>query len=540
MKVYNLFLTVVFSLLVSCSSVNIDDPKSIMDNWRNINNSEIKQSLIDLENRNYDVKSDKNEPSYDYDALNISKLLATPPPPPIGNGELISFSITEEVPLKDVLIELGRLAEIDIHIDPKINTGIILKITEKPINVVIDKICELANLKYEYTDGILRIERDLPYTKNYQIDILAEHQLWTDLETSIQYLLEIFPVKQQEEATNAIGGNVSIVQTPTVIVNDNSNSSMQQKVSINKAANIISVYANSKAQKAIAAYIEQAKKNYSTQVLIEAKVVEVKLNDEYKAGINWTVTEDTGKIKTDPETGESEPIMNTLLSIIGAGGSTSGLVSGTIDKAFGSNKNLNVVIDAMQTFGDTKTLSSPRISTLNNQKATLDFINTIVYFSIEKEEEEDSDNGKTTTEYTSTKQEEEVGVKLEITPTIDLKNNEVILNVKPELSSLVGYVEDPVTPGNKVPQIQKRTLETSLRIGSGDIMVIGGLMSENISNSSNGVPFLMDIPIFGNLFKSRSDTKELVETVIFIKATIVDRDNSLNRRDRKIYKEFVE
>ena len=532
MLVSKKFFIGLFFLLISCSTknTNIDTSESIINSWKNTNNTNIKNSLLSLEERSRETEYNNLTSGYNYDAPNISKLLASPPPPPIGNGELISFSITEEVPLKDVLIELGRLAEIDIQIDPKIDTGIILKVTEKPINVVIEKICDLANLKYEYNDGILKIERDLPYTRNYQIDVLVDHQLWSDLETSIQYLLDIYPVKQQQSA-NTIG---DVAITPIV---DNMTDSTQQKISINKAANIISVYANSKAQKAIESYIEQAKRNYATQVLIEAKVVEVKLNDEYKAGINWTLTEDTGKTTTDPSTGESTPIMNTLLNIVGAAGSTSGLVSGTIDKAFG-NKNLNVVIDAMQTFGDTKTLSSPRISTLNNQKATLDFVNTIVYFSIEKEEEEDTD-GNTTTDYTSTKQEEEVGVKLEITPTIDLKNNEVILNVKPEMSSLVGYVEDPVTPGNKVPQIQKRTLETSLRIGSGDIMVIGGLMSENTTNSSNGVPFLMSIPLLGNLFKSRSNSKEMTETVIFIKATIVDRDNSLGRRDRQFYKEFA-
>ena len=188
----------------------------------------------------------------------------------------------------------------------------------------------------------------------------------------------------------------------------------------------------------------------------------------------------------------------------------------------------------MQEFGDTKTLSSPRISTLNNQKATLDFINTLVYFSVEKDEDGEDKDGNTKYTYTSTKQEEEVGVKLEIIPSIDLKRGDITLTVKPEMSSLVGYVEDPINLGNKVPQIQKRTLETSLKIKSGEVMVIGGLMSENISNTNSGVPFLMNIPIIGNLFKMKSNTKELTETVIFIKATIVDKDNPLsNSKDPK-------
>ena len=81
--------------------------------------------------------------------------------------------------------------------------------------------------------------------------------------------------------------------------------------------------------------------------------------------------------------------------------------------------------------------------------------------------------------------------------------------------------------------------ETSLKIKSGEVMVIGGLMAENISNTNSGIPFLMNIPIIGNLFKMKSNTKELTETVIFIKATIVDKDNPLNNsKDRKIFNDF--
>lgn len=517
------------SMLLSCSNFEqFREPDITTDTWRDIKRNDIKDTLLDLDRKSYQIDDAGSDTT-----MNISKLLTTPPPPPMGNGELISFSITEEVPLKDVLIELGRLADIDMQIDPKINTGIILKITEKPINVVIDKICDLANLKYEYEDGILKVERDLPYTVNYDMDVLAEHDLWTDIETSIQYLLEVFPIKQQEGIEDVGDMSLSSANTNNLLGNTDG---VEQKISINKAASMISVYANSKAQKAIAKFIEQAKRNYAAQVLIEAKVVEVKLNDSYKAGINWTLTEDTGETTTN-ENGEEEKVLDTLLSIVGAGGSTSGLVSGALNLDSG-NKSLNVVVDAMQEFGDTKTLSSPRISTLNNQKATLDFINTLVYFSVEKEEDGELANGETKYTYSSTKQEEEIGVKLEITPTIDLKNNEVTLNVKPELSSLVGYVNDPVNEGNQVPQIQKRSLETSLKIASGDIMVIGGLMSENMSNTTTGIPFLMNIPILGHLFKMKSDTKELTETVIFIKATIVDRDTGLDTKDKRILNNF--
>ena len=523
MKKYRNYITYIIICLFinSCSTLktNIVESNEDIDSWRNLKRQDVKNILLDIKN---DYGTEELVEQHEY--LQVSRLLATPPPPPIGNGELISFSITEEVPLKDVFIELGRLADVDIQIDPQINTGIILKVTDKPLNVVLDKICDIANLKYEYTDGILKVERDLPYVVDYDVDILTEHELWNDIQTSIEYLLNVNPIQSQTV------GSTDDVSIGSIV---DSASNLEQQIVINKAAGIISVYANNKAQKAISAYIEKAKKSYASQVLIEAKVVEVKLNDTYKAGINWTLSEKSKEVDD-----EGNAIVDTLMTIVGAGSSTSGLTNATFNKKINS-KDLNVVIDAMQEFGDTKTLSSPRISTLNNQKATLDFINTLVYFSVEKDEDGEDKDGNTKYTYTSTKQEEEVGVKWEIIPSIDLKRGDITLTVKPEMSSLVGYVEDPINLGNKVPQIQKRTLETSLKIKSGEVMVIGGLMSENISNTNSGVPFLMNIPIIGNLFKMKSNTKELTETVIFIKATIVDKDNPLsNSKDKKIFNDF--
>lgn len=521
MKKHKNYITyIILCLFISSCSIiktNVIESNDDIDSWRNVKRQDVKNILLDIKN-DYPTEELVDQQQY----LDVSRLLATPPPPPIGNGKLISFSITEEVPLKDVFIELGRLADVDIQIDPQISTGIILKVTDKPLNVVLDKICDIANLKYEYNEGILRVERDLPYVVDYDVDILAEHELWNDIQSSIEYLLSVNPIQSQ---TTSSTDDMSIGNIGDATTN------IEQQIIINKAANIISVYANSKAQKAISNFIKKAKESYASQVLIEAKVVEVKLNDTYKAGINWTLTKNT----TDAG---GNAIADTLMTIVGAGGSASGLTNATFNKKINS-KDLNVVIDAMQEFGDTKTLSSPRISALNNQKAKLDFINTLVYFSIEKDEDGEDKDGNTKYTYTSTKQEEEIGVKLEIIPSIDLKRGDVTLNVKPEMSSLVGYVEDPINIGNKVPQIQKRTLETSLKIKSGEVMVIGGLMSENISNTNSGIPFLMNIPVIGNLFKMKNNTKELTETVIFIKATIVDKDNPLsNSKDKKIFNDF--
>ncbi|MDR0572002.1 MAG: hypothetical protein LBG48_04095, partial [Rickettsiales bacterium] len=128
-------------IVVACAAMSRGER---FDKWTDLRQEEFNEALFGVKKDYSDV--DVQEKS----SLILSKLLAETPPPPIGNGDLISFSITEDVPLKDVFIELGRLADIDIQIDPLINKKIIFKATDKPINVIIDKVCDLASLKYEY------------------------------------------------------------------------------------------------------------------------------------------------------------------------------------------------------------------------------------------------------------------------------------------------------------------------------------------------------------------------------------------------------
>lgn len=501
----------------------------------------------------------------------LSNLIVPPPPPPIGNGKLVSFSITEEVSIRDVFIELSRLAEIDIQIDPDVDAKIIFKATNRPLEIIIDSLCKTANLKYSYNNGILKISRDKPYLKDYDVDILIEHELWNSIKEGIENILLTYNMqynknlerihkknleKQTEEenrniqnsinTNNKNAQNIENINSTNIYNNDIDVETEEFKLSINKPASLISIYADGKTQQVVKKYIERAKLNYGSQVLIEAKVVEVNLKDEFNAGINWNLSE-VRNVKSMEEKTENGKTTQTLVTnevlstILGIGTNptlSSGLTSLDLAKSIGS-KDLNVVVSALQEFGTTRTLSSPRISTLNNQTAKLDFVTNLVYFSVEREEEEDDDGTKTYT-YTSTKQEDKEGVILEIIPSINLNTKEITLTVKPELRVKSGEVSDPnpdVT--NNVPVIQTRKMETSLKIKSGDVMVIGGLMNESTSNTDGGIPFLKDIPVLGWLFKYKSKSRNIVETVIFIKATIIDKNNSLLEQDRDFYNKYT-
>ena len=206
-----------------------------------------------LRNRDDEKKSNKaseNKSPKETPIPKLSKLIVSPPPPVVGGDKVISFSVTDQVPLKDVLIEFGRMVKIDVDIDPTISGGIILNAKNRPLKEVIDRIATLGNLRYSYNNGVLRFENDSPYTKNYFVDYLTDGNVWTDVEANLTAIL-------------------GTAFTP------------------NKSAGIIAVYATDKQHQKVVQYLADVDKYASAQVLIEAKVIEVKLDKAYSSGINW-------------------------------------------------------------------------------------------------------------------------------------------------------------------------------------------------------------------------------------------------------------
>jgi general secretion pathway protein D len=513
-----------------------------------------------------DFVSKKNIPSsnsFQTSPLNLSKLLVVPPPPPIGNGELISLAITEEVPIRELLNELARKAEIDIELDSNITGGIFLKVTKKPIEFILQRIAEISDLRYTLKDNVLKVEKDLPYTKTYTVDFLIDNEIWASVEGSINEIISIENEKIQLASGVPVDATADSSQQSQGSDSKKSfNGLPTQKVFINKQSSMITIYANSKTQKAIEKYLDIAKQNYSAQVLIEAKVVEITLNDSYKMGVDWSNVMSKG----------GSFFVDGIHTIEGAKKSIeNAVISGQI-----SSGNLNGTISLLSEFGTANTVSSPRISAINNQKANIDFTNKLVYFKITPGTTERDDTGViTSTASTAEKVEEEIGVKLNITPAIDLKNNSITLLVTPEMSVEKGEVLDPSIalaeascvvnicqgdskiPGctdgqikeknglcdlgdaNMIPVIEKRTLNTSLKVQSGNVLIIGGLLKEETLTKETGVPFLSSIPLLGILFKSESKEKNITETVIFIKATIVKPNENIKGHNRNLLEKYA-
>jgi MSHA type pilus biogenesis protein MshL len=493
-------------LLVFCvaASISACGKVGVFDKYADLTRDEMVDVMIQDKHKKRS-KSHKNKNSKDDKGLQevsipqISNMLSFPKPPKFTQGnQIISFSITDDVDLKDVLIELGRVTGLDVDIDSKISGGVIINAKNRPLIEVIDRIANLGNLRYSFENDVLTFKSDSSYIKHHMVDYLIDGELWDE-----------------------VTGNLTSILDAT--------SEEDSSIAPNKSAGIITIFANNAGQESAEDYLAEVKLNASAQVLIEAKVVEVTLNDQYNAGIDWTFLDGGTNISSTPKPAATTNPFN--VAAIG-----SGVLGGDVTAS----------LTALEVFGNVRAISSPRISALNNRKATLDFVDTLVYFTLETEINTTNSTVSTTTNtVTATKNEEPVGVELSITPSIDRKTGEITLEVNPKLSIKSDEVADPSVDsngnslGNVVPVIQTRELKTTMKIKSGDTLVIGGLMKEDVANTDTGIPLLSRIPFIGIFFRHSSKTTKVVETVIFIKATIVDSAKGISRYDRDFNRKFT-
>jgi type II secretory pathway component GspD/PulD (secretin) len=504
---HTLLISLVATLL-GCAQGKIDP----LDRQNGTTKSEIKDTFYNNKTKQDKDKNGKTSKASAKDSLipQSSRMITIPTPPKLNTKQLISFSVTDQVPLKDVLIELAKSAKLDIDLDPTIEGGVIISAKNRSLTEVLDRICTMGNLRYSLDNKVLHIERDSPFAKNYLVDFLIDGSLWAEVETNVKAI-----INDGGSTADSTGGSISS----------------------NKLSNMITVFASKKNHKKVANYIEQVRKNSSAQVLIEAKVIEVTLTDNYKTGIDWSWA------------GGSSTKISQLSG--GASGVFDGTNPNPISLVFGNGSlfggNLTSTVSALEEFGAVKAIASPRINALNNQKATLNFTKKLIYFTSEISSNTTTTNGVSDVRntVTATQHEKDTGTELTITPVIDLVTNEVTLSVQPKITIKTDEVTQTVVNPtdnsvieNLIPIINTRELNTIAKIQSGSILVIGGVMTEDSNNSDNGIPFLSRIPVLGLLFKSTTRLSAVTETVIFIKATIINPSDGVNKYDRELNDKF--
>jgi general secretion pathway protein D len=312
----------------------------------------------------------------------------------------------------------------------------------------------------------------------------------------------------------------------------------KDEVIVNPVAGVITVMATERQHAFIQQYIDGVMASVQRQVLIEATIVEVTLNNQFQQGIDWSRVASNG--------GNDGFTFHQNLG--GTAGSLAGTAAATTNQlVLGFSKstalgNLAASIRLLNTFGDTRVLSSPKIMALNNQAALLKVVDNVVYFKVEVTPAIISNGVTTPAVYTTTPQVVPVGVIMSVTPQIN-SNGNVSLNVRPTISRIIKFIPDPNPglvggPPNSVPQIQVREMETLLQVNTGQTVILGGLMQDELDNTDNSVPGFANLPLIGKAFKSNNDVRTKTELVIFLRPTIITNP-SLDSSELKSFKQYL-
>jgi MSHA biogenesis protein MshL len=310
------------------------------------------------------------------------------------------------------------------------------------------------------------------------------------------------------------------------------------RYSINKQAGLISVFANERLHKQVAKYLSEVEKSVSSQVLIEAKVLEVQLSDEFSAGIDWqmfNIFDRTFNFGVDTVTAAVAPALNPLpttpISMTGS------YVSG----------DFNAAIQAISRFGTVRGLASPRLTVLNNQSAVLNVARNQVYFEIDVTTTSTANAGITTDVDSQIRNVPE-GVLINVQPSIDLDANTVTMAVRPTVTRIEGSINDPAVAfasaglaepiTSPIPIVNVQEFDSIIRMNSGQAVVMGGLIQDRTTSIQGSVPVLGEMPLVGALFRNQVDKISKTELVVLLKATIVEGGNNVHKTDKDLYRTF--
>lgn len=528
----------------------------------------------------------------------IQDSVVLPPPKPADKVATYSVVVTN-VPAQQILFALARDAKINLDIQSGIQGTVTVNAINQTLPQILTRIASQVDMRYEINNGTLTVMPDTPYLHSYKIDYVnmtresdsaisnttqvggsssgssggasgggnnssltikdvSKNRFWETLTQNIKDILhetdKILPEGssetsvQQVRAASSTGtgvqppsgtkktpAKVGIENSPNPVNVEEGGTTVTKRSTFREAASvianpengIITVRATGKQHEKIQQFIDRVMANAERQVLIEATIVEVRLSDNYQQGIDWSQLR----------------LGSTGLQVAQKG--TAGLPAANTGSMFTLGYlnpasrlgSLAASITLLESFGNVKVLSSPTLSVMNNQTAMLRVVDNLVYFSMTVTPgtvNTLTGTMSTPPTYTSSLLTSPVGFTMSLTPEIN-DNDTVLLNIRPSITRLLGYVNDPnpslanpclgvgTCPGvvNRIPQTSTREMESVLKIGNNQIAVLGGLMEDNMNKLTDEVPMLARIPMLGNLFQNRNDTTTKTELVIFLKPIVI-------------------
>ena len=286
---------------------------------------------------------------------------------------------------------------------------------------------------------------------------------------------------------------------------------------------LIIVGADPTTQRRVDQYLDEFRRRAGRQVLLEAKIVEVTLGADSQVGVDWSAVLSkgaaSGGIGTDVST-----TFSSGATLNANAASSQGLFQFVVQ-----NARLSATLSALATDGKLNVLSSPRISTLNNEKAILRVVREEAYFLQNTQIVPGGLGVAPIVTTTITPLIVPVGIILDIQPQIG-DDGSITLSVNPSVSEVVG-VNSVTTQyaSATLPVVDRRDLDTVVKLRSGQTLVLAGIIKTSENNTDRGIPWLRKIPLLGNLFTKKEKSKIHTELAIFITPTLIDSSDAMTR-----------
>ncbi len=427
-----------------------------------------------------------------------------------------------------VLLTLANEANLELQLHQPIDELVTLLAKERTLVEMLNQIARQITLHWQLLSGVLHVWGAAPFSETYAVNYL-------NIDRSTR---SVVGLATQVGTINSVNGSVAQSasnSSQTVLQNSSEHQFWQSlaadidnivkresnnaSYSVNRDAGLVTLFAPVSLHQVLKAYLDRVNESARRQVLIEATVVEVSLSDQFAAGIDWQLLSDGMQgISATQQLSGSPTVSSDSVDRIAAPNALFSLVQKT------KLGHLSATLNLLQQFGDVRILSKPRIIALNNQSSVLKVVDNRVYFTVnvERQRSENSDEVITETEIHTVP----VGLVMNVTPFVNA-DGDVMLNVRPTLSRILGFVNDPnpelaaANVRNSVPEIQVREMESMLRVKSGDMAIIGGLMQDTIEDTSQSVPGVATLPIFGRFFKQQNVSRRQTELLIVLKPTVI-------------------
>ena len=437
--------------------------------------------------------------------------------------------VVNNVRVQELLFALARDAKLNVDIHPGITGVVTLNAIDQTLPQLLSRIAKQTDMRWEIDGPNLAVMPDSPYLRVYKVDYLnmirtststvsvsgnistsggggggnastttltnrADNDFWKHLVENIKELLQetdkIIPTSTAGQAAPAPSpaapapgqsgpGGAAPAPAPAAAPPSVA-ASFREAASVisNSEAGVLSIRATSRQHEKIQEFLDQVMSSVKRQVFIEATIVEVTLSNQYQQGIDWSLI---GRSATSRLT-ISQGAVGTL-----SGSPAGNFFAGNLIDQNGRLGDFSATIKLLESFGNVRVLSSPKLSVLNNQTALLRVVDDIVYFKVDATTTPATVvGGVPITSINTTPNIVAVGFVMSVTPQIG-DNDTVLLNLRPSLTRVLKFVLDPnpalITTPNPIPQLQRREMESMIKINSGQIAVMGGLIQDELKDS---------------------------------------------------------